>query len=148
VGSVVADGRIGAIVNIYNLLPAEDHARRVSRAQQTINRARKVESRPGMVRDNNLDAAGAKLAERVSKGEMTLSEAGDAFASECSRAWDQSVSGISFDTQDLDGFNLPAALLAAAKLNAAIMVTSYRPKGFPWMVYGVVLIYPSSQVKR
>jgi hypothetical protein len=52
------------------------------------------------------------------------------------------------EVRDLTSFSLTPTLLAAAKVNAAIMVTTYRPKGYPWAVYGIVIIYPATQAKR
>jgi hypothetical protein len=148
VGSVVQDGRVGAVVNIYNFLPSETHSRRIARVQQTIDRIRQLQGSSRIIRDNNLDSAGEKLALQVSQGKMTLEEAGNELASECVRAWNQNVSGDFMEVRDLTSFSLTPTLLAAAKVNAAIMVTTYRPKGYPWAVYGIVIIYPATQAKR
>jgi hypothetical protein len=148
VGALVQDGRVGAVVNVYNFLPEETHSRRIARVQQTIDRIRQLQGSSRIIRDNNLDSVGEKLAQRVSQGKMTLEEAGNELASECVRAWNQNVSGDFLEVRDLNSFSLSATLLAAAKVNAAIMVTTYRPKGYPWAVYGIVVIYPATQAKR
>lgn len=148
VGSLVQDGRVGAVINVYNFLPDETHSRRIAQAHQTMDRIRQIQGSSRIIRDNNLDSVGERLAPRVSQGKMTLEEAADSLASECAQAWNQAVGYTYFDARDLTSFSLPPMLLAAAKLNAAIMVTTYRPQGYPWVVYGVVVVYPAVQAKR
>lgn len=142
-GIIAQEGALGGVISTYEPLPEESHARRVSRALERLNAARSALGRKPLnaLTAHNHDAQ--KLAAAITSGAKSVESAANDLAQLVMVRNNRSVRIFNLTLFPLDRIDQYKELINAATFDAAIMIAPYRPEGFPWTVYAVVLVIPA-----
>ena len=87
-----------------------------------------------------LNSSAEGISGQLERGELTLKQASDKFASRAVTTLDKGVSYFTFETDDLENISLNPQIVAASRV--AVLVAPFKPPGYPRHIYGVVIVIP------
>ncbi len=148
IGSHIApdSSALGVLVNSYDFVEDTIHKARVDALIATLNSQRAAfGSKPAKVHAASR-ATAANHAAEVDAGESTLHHA----AGKVLRTYQQQEAGKAatyylFETGELAEVEFPDDLIRRDPLELGVMVTVYKPDGFPWYVHGVLLVFEAKK---
>ncbi len=140
VGSVIQEGRVGALVNVYERLPEVPYSRRSAQVMKALNASRAAHGVTMAKRIFALNSSAEGISEQLERGELTLKEAADKFSTRAVAMFDQGVQYYWYETDDFERIAFGAPLMSAKRV--AVLVAPFKPPGYPRHIYGVVIVMP------
>ena len=135
-----AQGDLGMLASVYDFLPNESNPTRIARVLTRLQKARKLQGQNPIKRSKRLVAKRQQLAKALTAGQMSLDEVAEALAEEAVKSYDKGVSYYSYVVHDLDKMQFGKELLQARGKRAMVFVAPYNQEGYPWTIYGVVVV--------
>lgn len=130
-------GRMVA-VSSYAFMPDQEYQARVKAALHNLNEGRKKRGRPEFKESVKLRGIARDLAAKIARNEIDPDEAGEELAEQYSAKYKKGCQYMVMYRRSLEDF--PVEQFDSARGRAAVMVAPYRPEGFPWGYYAVVVV--------
>jgi hypothetical protein len=110
----------------------------VKAALHNLNEGRKKRGRPEFKESVKLRGIARDLAAKIARNEIDPDEAGEELAEQYSAKYKKGCQYMVMYRRSLEDF--PVEQFDSARGRAAVMVAPYRPEGFPWGYYAVVVV--------
>ena len=142
------DSRSVTMALVHAFLPSATHGKRAKRARAAFSKARLAKDKTPFTRSKKLRGTASRFAERVTTGKWTIEQAAEMLASKAAKSYDQPVTYYTYFVHDLDTLLPPKGIMSAKAPEGIIMIAPFKPQGYPWTVYGVVVVLPKSALKK
>ena len=144
-GWVHEEGQWGTVFLVHDLMEPQKHDEMVERALTTINRARTTTGRRAFVPSGQLASYSESLSKKVASGEVVFTDAANDLAERYVATVNSGVGFYSTFTHDLEDFTMHEDLMKSKTHHLRLMVTPFKPKGYPWTIYGIVAIVKNKE---
>ncbi len=139
-GTVDSGEGVDVVVSSYELLPEMDFNRRVGEALRDLNRMRAQRNLPAIQESIKLRGIARDTAARIERNEMDLDAAAKKMTEQYMLKYNKGVKYWRFVVNDFDDMNFAKELVETQKGRISILVAPYRPEGYAWGYYAIVIV--------
>lgn len=140
IGTVADGDGVDVLASSYVFLPEMDFNRRVGEALRDLNRLRAQRNLPPLKESIKLRGIARETAARIEKNEIGLDAAGAKMSDQYVLKYHKGCRYWRFVTHDFDDMDFAKEIIETEKGRVSILVAPYRPEGFAWGFYAIVIV--------
>ena len=140
IGTEIRGEQTSVLVSTFDFMPKADFNKRVAEALRDLNRARAQRNLPALKESIKLRGIARELADRIEANDIELDDAGSKLADQYVRKYNKSCSYWMFVANEFDDMKFDPAIVGTQKGRVSILVSPYRPEGYPWGFYAVIIV--------
>jgi uncharacterized protein YkwD len=131
---------VGVVASSYDFLPQVDFNRRVGEAMRDLNRLRAQRNLPPLKESIKLRGIARETATRIERNDMDLDAAGKKMAEQYMSKYNKGCRYWRFVVSEFDDMDFAKELIETQKGRVSILVAPYRPEGYAWGYYAIVIV--------
>lgn len=139
-GTVPDGDGVDVVASSYEFLPQMDFNKRVGEALRDLNRLRAQRNLPPLKESIKLRGIARDTAKRIERNDIDLDAAGKKMAEQYVLKYNKGCRYLRMVVNDFDDMDFAKEILETDKGRISILVAPYRPKGFAWGYYAVVIV--------
>lgn len=140
IGTEIRGDQAAVIVSTFDFMPKADFNNRVAEALRDLNRARAQRNLPPLKESIKLRGIARELAGRIQSNDIELDDAGSKLADQYVRKYNKSCRYWMFVANEFDDMKFDPAIVGTKKGRVSMVVAPYRPEGYPWGFYAVIIV--------